>query len=130
MGEKPVQYRAFSPLMKVLNIDWNKPTLPARADIVISFSLGSLLAINAVNSMKAHTLILCSPTPIIFDINKLKAKNIIVIYGEKEEGVRLYAYKLNREADNGVKSYEVPRAGHFMNQDYRDILLSVLESML
>lgn len=118
LGEKPSDYKALLPYMNIIKVDWNNPKISIKkTDVLVSFSLGSLFAINWANKLKVEKIILCSPTPIIFDKYALSAQ-LIVICGEKEHDCIDYARNYLH-----IEPIIIPKCGHKMTEKYRKELL-------
>ncbi len=128
LGERAKDYNHLSKYMKVYDVDWNKIRLPrGKIDILIGFSMGAVLACEYAEDHKIDTVILCSLTPCIDTLERLKAKEIIFVVGEKEK----WAYKNNLKLIKTIKCKRriiiVPKADHRINKDYKKVLLDILE---
>lgn len=121
LGERKKDYLNRKWLFeRCVDIDWNNIKVPKKADVVISFSLGIVLAVN----IKCDLLILCSPTPIIFDINKVKAKSIIFVSGDKEDVSHNKQLYRNFNGNKGLMI--VPNTGHKITKRYEEIIKSFI----
>lgn len=120
LGERAKDYKGRFKKLAVFNIDWNNIKLPKQANVVAAFSMGGVLAVE----IKCNTLILCSMTPIVFDINRVKAKKIIFIEGEKEDSA--HAKKLFEEFKGDKQFILVPGATHKINKLYAQTIENLM----
>ena len=127
LGEKPSNYKAFSKLVTVADIDWNTGKyIPkvTNADIVISFSLGINYALDYASKHKVKKLILCSPAP--FETLKgIKVPEIILMAGEKEKflienNLRLWKNWHNKKS---IKLVTIPKIGHKITPKYLKVII-------
>lgn len=130
--EKPSNHKALSKYLNVLNIDWNKPKLNfknKKLEVLTAFSFGGIIALEYALRKKVGTLVLCSLTPGIESLNKVKADNIIFIVGEKEEWVLQNVKRLAKTLKCNKKIIVVKGAGHKIVGEYKKELLKVLASI-
>lgn len=113
LGERKITYKNKKWLYKhCLNIDWNKIKSVKESDVVIGFSFGACLALNITCSK----LILCSMTPVVFDVNKLKVQELIFINGENEDYSQ--SKKLYKLYKGKKKFIIIPKTGHKISKRY------------
>jgi pimeloyl-ACP methyl ester carboxylesterase len=129
-GEKPSKYRSLSKYFDVREVDWNtdKVTPPLKkAEILAGFSMGCAIIAEYAAIHKVEKLVFCSLPPCETLIS-LKAAEVVFIVGEKEEfilkNVRRVAKTLPKSTKR--KIVVVPEAGHMIDANYREMLISAL----
>ncbi len=131
LGERQKDYNNRLKGIEVFDIDWNKPRIPKKkVDILIGFSAGAIEAINAAERLQATTLILCSMTPVMFDINQVKVQTIIFICGEKEENTIIQTKKLYKSWKGKKKFIVIPGGDHKIDKKYEEVLLGTLREII
>lgn len=125
LGESKNNYKSLSKNITIADIDWNKvkATSAKGYDNVVSFSLGVVFALNESSKRKVNNLILCSPTP-FETLEGVKAKNIYIIVGEKEEFLLNIFRPLIKD---NVEVIVLKGAGHRFNRSYKKIVVSLLK---
>ena len=131
LGEHPSSYKTLTKFFNIIPIDWNNIKLPKHnADIAVGFSMGAVLACEHALKHKVKTLILCSMTTGVESLKKIKAGDIIFLIGEKEKWVIRDTKRLLKTVENRARIIIVPRAGHKIDKNYRNILLKVIKRIL
>ena len=131
LGEKPNHYKKLSKRFNVLNIDWNKPTLKLNhhPKILIAFSFGGILVLEYSLKKKVDTLILCSLTPSIETLKKVKARKVVFLVGEKEKwelkNIRRVAKTL--KCENSI--IVISGAGHKLAGNYEKKLIDIISKI-
>ena len=127
LGEKPSEYPELSQHMTIIDIDWNtgtyKPVI-TKADTVVAFSMGIFLA----EYIDSNHLILCSPTPGIESLEKIKTKKVTFIIGDKEKWVQQEAERVAKTLPCPYVFIIIPEEDHKITENYRKILLETLKS--
>ncbi|MEK7116568.1 MAG: hypothetical protein AAB837_00180 [Patescibacteria group bacterium] len=122
------QYKSLFKYFNVLDIDWNKGSLSklrlGKPDILVGFSLGCDIALMHAEKHKIKTLILCSMTPGVESLKKVKADKIIFLIGEKEKWVIKDTRRLLKTVKNRAKIIVIPKAGHKIDKNYLDKILA------
>ncbi len=117
LGDNASNYKALSKLANIVEIDWNHPekVKSPKCEIAAGFSMGCYLAIEYAEKNNVKKLVLCSLPP-TEDLGKLKADEIILIYGSKEK----FSIK---NAPKGYRVIIIHGAGHEIRGNYLNRLL-------
>lgn len=130
LGEKPREYKRLSKYLKTLDVDWNtgKITPPIKkTDVLIGFSMGAVLACEYALKYKVKTLILCSLTPMVESLKKVKADQIIFMVGEKEKWVIKNIERVSKTLTCKKSIIVVPKADHRITGAYQKKLLDIIK---
>lgn len=129
--EGPSNYKTLSKHLNVLKIDWNKPKLNLKKpEILVTFSFGGILALEYALRNKVGTLVLCSLTPAIEDLGKVKAAKIIFMVGEKEKWCLKNIRRVSKTLKHDKSIIVVPGANHKIVGNYRKKLLEVVDNLI
>ena len=92
--------------------------------------MGAALACEYAEDHKIDTIILCSLTPCIDTLKRLKTKEVIFIMGEKEKWAHENNVRLTKTLKCKNKIIVVPKSGHKIDANYRATLLNTIESLV
>lgn len=129
LGEKPKEYKRLSKYLKTLDVDWNtgKITPPIKkTDILVGFSMGAALVCEYALKHKVKTLILCSLTPMVESLKKVKTDQIIFIAGGKEKWVLKNTERVSKTLTCQKSIITIPGADHKITGVYQKKLLEVI----
>ena len=119
LGEKASDYKLLPKYLDIVPIDWNKIKLPkSKADIVVGFSMGAILACEYAARNKVKILILCSMTAGVESLKKIKADKINFLIGKKEKWVIKDTKRLLKTVKNKAKIIVIPKASHKIDRNY------------
>lgn len=122
LGEQASKYKD----LPVVPIDWNNIKLPkTKANIVAGFSFGAILACEYAIKTKVDLLVLCSMTPGVETLKKVRAKQIIFLVGDQETWLIKDAKRLKETAKNS-RIRIVPNTGHRVSSTYKKILKDLI----
>lgn len=114
---------------ETLSIDYNNPILDVdKADILIAFSMGVLPAVNETNRLKLKKLILCSPTPILFDPNKLEVEEIILIGGKREGLDEYFSILESKDEKKRIKIHILETEDHILSNSYKNFIVNLIKN--
>ena len=130
--EQPSRYKALSKHLNVLKIDWNNPRLHFEKgqEVLAGFSFGGILALEYALKKKVGTLVLCSLTPSIETLEKVKANKVIFLVGEKEKWCLENVRRVSKTLKCNYSIIVVPGADHKIVGDYKEKLLEVLAGLV
>lgn len=131
LGERK-EYKNLFKYFNIPKIDWNKCSItpPLRkVETLIGFSLGGILACMHTEKSRVKKLILCSITPGVETLSKVKADEIIFLVGEKEKWVYKDSLRLTKTLRCKWEIIVVPGADHKIVGNYRKKLLEVVKNL-
>lgn len=125
--EQPSDYKELSRYLDIVKIDWNKPRLNFnKIKTLTTFSFGGVLALEYALRKKVDVLVLCSLTPSIETLEKVKADRVIFIVGEKEKWCLKNIRRVSKTLKCRKSIIVVRGAGHKITGNYRKKLLEVI----
>jgi hypothetical protein len=129
LSEKSNKYRFLLPYVKVANINWNKPIINGKCKNIASFSFGGILACNYALKNNIENLILCSLTPGIETLKKVKVKNVTFLVGEEEKWETKEIKRVSKTLKCNYKIIIIPKSGHAIKGKYKTTLISILRDL-
>lgn len=129
--EQPSEHENLSNYFNVLRVDWNNPQLKfkKKPDILVGFSYGGVLVLEYALKRKVKIIILCSLTPSIETLEKVKAGHVIFLVGEKEK----WCLKNIKRVAGTLKCRKsiiiIPGAVHKITGNYRAKLIEVVSDV-
>jgi len=127
LGENQISYKSIEKYVDIVSIDWNNIEINRlKADTVIGFSFGGILACEYALKYKVKTLILCSMTTGVETLSSLNVDKIIFIVGEKEKWVIKDIHRLRRGLNCPSQIFIVHGADHKLIGKYRSELLKLI----
>jgi alpha-beta hydrolase superfamily lysophospholipase len=130
LGERAKNYRHFPKYINIYNVDWNNLRLPrGKIDVLIGFSMGAALACEYAEIHKVATLILCSLTPAINTLERIKAKKVIFIVGENEKWAHENNKRLAKTLKCKTEIVVVKKGKHKINRSYLKVIENKINTL-
>ena len=132
LGEKPKEYKRLSKYLETLDVNWNtgKITPPIiQSDTLVGFSMGAILACEYALKHKVGTLILCSLTPMVESLKRVKTDNIIFLAGEKEKWIIKNIERVCQTLTCNKSIVIIPKADHKITSTYQKKLLEITDAL-
>lgn len=132
LGERAKHYPTLAKHIDVYNIDWNHIRIPrGQHKVVAGFSLGACFACEYAITNKVDTLILCSMTPGIQTLEKVKAKRVIFLIGEKEQWALQDFKRLTKTLKCPWQIMIIKKGDHRISGEYlKQLIETVADSQL
>lgn len=129
--EKPSDHKVLSRYLNVVKVDWNNPKLHlTKQKILAAFSFGGILALKYALRNKVETLVLCSLTPAIETLKKVKVDKVIFMVGGKEKWCLRHIRQVSKTLKCDYSIIIVPGEGHKIVGNYRKKLLEVIGDLV
>lgn len=112
--------------IQVHNINWNNITLPTGYSVVVGFSMGAILACEVALKENVNKLILCSMTPGVETLERVKAKEIVFIMGQKETWLIKDTQRLMETVKVPCSVQILPEVGHKIGKKYLKMITNFI----